>query len=157
MRFYFSPRDEVLSCEQIQGLTGVDPRATDKEVLNFMGIFKVSELGGGRDPFLSPESVYEIKEGVAYERQSPEPLPLIEAKEKARQYLLERSRNVVQSAVESSGVSPEFLAVESLSSLKFLKSLRDQISNEALNLERKLSLIENASVVNELKEICYGG
>lgn len=156
MKFYFLPRGEVFSCEQIQGLTGIDPGVTDKEVLNFTGIFKVSELKGGRDLFLSPDPVYEVEGGIAYERQSPTPLPLSDAKEKARQYLLEQSRNVVQSVIECSGLPPEFLMVDSLAELTSLKTLRSQIEMEAFNLERRLNLIEKANCIDDLKKACYG-
>lgn len=157
MKFYFLPRAEVLSCEQIQGLIGIDPRHTDEEVLNFTGIYRVVELSREQDPFLSPESVYEIREGVAYERESSLPLPLTEAKEKARQYLLEQSRGFVRSSVECSGFPPEFLLLESLVNSNLLKSLRESIEKEALSVEKKLESVENASNVNELRRICYGG
>lgn len=155
MNYYFSPQKRVCDRSQIMGSIGMDPLATDEKVLNYLGIYRIAEWSGERNIFFSPESEYEIVDGLAHQRPSQSPLPLSEAKEKAEQLLISQFRSKVQSLCECSGLPVEILSLSNDFGIPSLVELRERLSNEALGLSKSLKSVEEAKDVDQLQKICY--
>lgn len=154
--YFFVPKNQAFDKDQIRGLTGVNPDETDPEVLRYLGILRIVKWEGERDFFLSPSSLFRVDNELVYEEPSSEPLPIDEAKVKARQHLLNLCKLETQSLTEGSGFPLEFLLLEGVLKIEALTSLKEQIRDRAELMAKQLKAIEEASNVDTLRQICFG-